>query len=94
MRATDEGVRSAPFTYHLGEIERALGRTGPARRHLAEALRIHPSFSPLHAPRARAALDGLGEPDPDAVPKDALPGKDAPPAKDAQPVKSPGRTGN
>ncbi|MFB7823212.1 tetratricopeptide repeat protein [Streptomyces hydrogenans] len=94
VRATDEGVRSAPFTYHLGEIERALGRTGPARRHLAEALRIHPSFSPLHAPRARAALDGLGEPDPDAVPKDALPVKDAPPAKDAQPVKSPGRTGN
>ncbi|MEU3397782.1 tetratricopeptide repeat protein [Streptomyces filamentosus] len=71
-RAVDEGPRSASYTYHLGEIERALGRTGPARRHLAEALRIHPSFSPLHAPRARTALAELGEPDPDAVPEDAL----------------------
>ncbi|MDX2292898.1 MULTISPECIES: tetratricopeptide repeat protein [Streptomyces] len=77
-RATDEGLRSAAYTYHLGEIERALGRTGPARRHLEEALRIHPSFSPLHAPRAEAALAGLGEPDPAAVPKDALPEGGAP----------------
>ncbi|MFF9144043.1 tetratricopeptide repeat protein [Streptomyces sp. NPDC014861] len=71
-RATDEGLRSASYTYHLGEIERALGRTGAARRHLEEALRIHPSFSPLHAPRAEAALARLGAPDPDAVPEDAL----------------------
>ncbi|MEU3609337.1 tetratricopeptide repeat protein [Streptomyces sp. NPDC035033] len=77
-RAVDEGPRSAPFTYHLGEVERALGRTGPARRHLEEALRIHPAFSPLHAPRAEAALAELGEPDPEAVPKDAIV-KDAPP---------------
>ncbi|MFE9044315.1 tetratricopeptide repeat protein [Streptomyces sp. NPDC007818] len=71
-RATDEGLRSASYAYHLGEIERALGRTGPARRHLEEALRIHPSFSPLHAPRAAAALAELGAPDPDVVPEDAL----------------------
>ncbi|MGW4049273.1 tetratricopeptide repeat protein [Streptomyces sp. NPDC004779] len=71
-RATDEGLRSASYTYHLGEIEGALGRTGAARRHLEEALRIHPSFSPLHAPRARAALTRLGAPDLDAVPEDAL----------------------
>ncbi|MET9347856.1 tetratricopeptide repeat protein [Streptomyces termitum] len=81
-RAVEEGPRSAPFTYHLGEVERALGRTGPARRHLAEALRIHPSFSPLHAPRAREALEALGEPavTDDALPKDALPG-DVPPER-------------
>ncbi|MEU9557000.1 tetratricopeptide repeat protein [Streptomyces fumanus] len=65
-RATDAdlggGVRSAPYAYHRGVIERALGRYGPARRHLAEALRINPYFSPLHAPRARGALAALGEP--------------------------------
>ncbi|MFG3187372.1 tetratricopeptide repeat protein [Streptomyces omiyaensis] len=71
-QAVEEGPRSAPFTYHLGEIERALGRTGRARRHLEEALRIHPAFSPLHAPRAAAALARLGEPDPGVVPEDAL----------------------
>ncbi|MER5205988.1 hypothetical protein [Streptomyces sp. NPDC002825] len=60
-RATEEGVRSALFLYHRGEIERALDQTGPARRHLEEALRIHPSFSPLHAGRAVGALGALGE---------------------------------
>ncbi len=67
-RATDEGLRSALFSYHRGEIERALDLRGPARRHLAEALRIHPSFSPLHAPRAAAALAAVGEP-PDELPE-------------------------
>ncbi|WP_189538015.1 tetratricopeptide repeat protein [Streptomyces roseolilacinus] len=60
--ATDRGVRSALFAYHRGEVERALGRTGPARRQLEEALRINPYFSPLHAPGARRALAALGEP--------------------------------
>ncbi len=86
-RAVDEGPRSAPYTYHLGEIERALGRTGPARRHLEEALRIHPSFSPLHAPLAEAALAGLGEPDPGVVPKDALPVKAVQSVKSVQSVR-------
>ncbi len=54
-------VRSAPYVYHRGMIERALGKSAPARRHLAEALRLNPYFSPLHAPVARAALAGLGE---------------------------------
>ncbi|WMX46809.1 tetratricopeptide repeat protein [Streptomyces roseicoloratus] len=67
-RATDEGLRSALFAYHRGEIERALEDHGPARRHLAEALRTHPSFSPLFAPRARAAVKAVGEP------ADVLPG--------------------
>ena len=40
-------------------IELALGlRAEAARAHLAEALAINPYFSPLHAPRARAALTG------------------------------------
>ncbi|MEU8761225.1 tetratricopeptide repeat protein [Streptomyces sp. NPDC048659] len=71
-RANDEGLRSALFAYHRGEIERALEEGGPARRHLAEALRINPYFSPLLAPRAREALDALGEL-PDELPKDVRP---------------------
>ncbi|MEU3746114.1 MULTISPECIES: tetratricopeptide repeat protein [Streptomyces] len=79
-RATDEGLRSALFTYHLGEIERALEQTGPARRHLAEALRINPEFSPLHARRAEQALTALGEL-PDELPKELRP---EPPAQSAK----------
>ncbi|MER7489768.1 tetratricopeptide repeat protein [Streptomyces sp. NPDC126497] len=56
------GVRSAPYVFHRGMIERSLGRHGAARRHLEEALRINPWFSPLWAPRAKAALARLGEP--------------------------------
>ncbi|GGT90987.1 MULTISPECIES: tetratricopeptide repeat protein [Streptomyces] len=66
-KATDEGLRSALFSYHRGEIERALEEFGPARRHLAEALRINPRFSPLLAPKAEAAVAALGEP-PDELP--------------------------
>jgi tetratricopeptide (TPR) repeat protein len=61
-RATDQGPRSALFSYHRGEIERTLGMAGPARRHIDEAVRINPDFSPLLAPRAREALDALGQP--------------------------------
>ncbi|MEU6929120.1 tetratricopeptide repeat protein [Streptomyces sp. NPDC046374] len=68
-RATDEGLRSALFAYHRGEIERALEEGGPARRHLAEALRINPYFSPLLAPRAKEAVKALGDL-PDELPKD------------------------
>ncbi|WP_437110590.1 tetratricopeptide repeat protein [Streptomyces sp. enrichment culture] len=66
--ATGRGVRSALFAYHRGEVERALGRDGAARRALEEALRINPYFSPLHAPAARRALAELGEP-PQAPPE-------------------------
>ncbi|MFG2113143.1 tetratricopeptide repeat protein [Streptomyces sp. NPDC048718] len=75
-RATEEGLRSALFSYHRGEIERALGESGAARRHLSEALRTDPEFSPLFAPRAREALAELGEP-PDELPE-LLPGAGAP----------------
>jgi tetratricopeptide (TPR) repeat protein len=72
-RATDPvrggGVRDAQSMYHLGMIERELERYGAARRHLAEALRINPHFSPLHAPAARSATEALGEPPDEGVPK-------------------------
>ncbi|MDX3310704.1 tetratricopeptide repeat protein [Streptomyces sp. ME08-AFT2] len=59
-------VHSAPYLHHLAVIERRLGKDGPARRHLQEALRINPYFSPLFGPAARAALAGLGEEPPPA----------------------------
>ncbi|WP_408057790.1 tetratricopeptide repeat protein [Streptomyces violaceus] len=72
VRATEEehsgGVRSAPYMYHRGMIERELERYGPARRHLAEALRINPHFSPLRGPAARTAREALGEPPDTEVP--------------------------
>ncbi|MFV0135735.1 tetratricopeptide repeat protein [Streptomyces sp. HMX87] len=56
------GVRSALYVFHRGMIERKLGRYGAARRHLQEALRIDPYFSPLRVPEAKRALRRLGEP--------------------------------
>ncbi|MFJ8191327.1 tetratricopeptide repeat protein [Streptomyces sp. NPDC096094] len=56
------GVRSALHVFHRGVIEKELGRYGPARRHLREALMINPYFSPLRAPEAERALAELGEP--------------------------------
>ncbi|MGW2741960.1 tetratricopeptide repeat protein [Streptomyces sp. NPDC001450] len=70
--ATDKtkggGVRSALYAYHLGMIERELEQYGPARRHLEEALRINPYFSPLRVPEAQTALQGLDE-----LPEEPLP---------------------
>ncbi|MXM63295.1 tetratricopeptide repeat protein [Streptomyces sp. HUCO-GS316] len=78
--ATDKvhggGVRSALYVYHRGMIERALKQQGPARRHLQEALRINPYFSPLWAPKARAALAELGEPPAEGPPTDEDEGED------------------
>ncbi|MFG2311783.1 tetratricopeptide repeat protein [Streptomyces sp. NPDC048566] len=72
-RATDPEhggeVRSALYAYHRGQIERDLGKDGPARRHLAEALRINPFFSPLLAPAAREGLAALGEPPAEGLPE-------------------------
>ena len=53
------GTRSALFAYHRGMIEMALGDKAAARASLSSALDINPYFSPLHAPRVRAALDQL-----------------------------------
>ncbi|WP_428934678.1 tetratricopeptide repeat protein [Streptomyces sp. ACT015] len=73
--ATDKahggGVRSALFVYHRGMIERELERYGPARRHLQEALRVNPYFSPLRAPLARQALAALGDVPDEPVPTGA-----------------------
>ncbi|BAC72862.1 MULTISPECIES: tetratricopeptide repeat protein [Streptomyces] len=64
------GVRSALYAYHRGEIERALDQLAPARRHLAEALRINPHFSPWFAPMAKETLAELGEPPAEGLPGD------------------------
>lgn len=56
------GVRSALYVFHRGVIEQELGRSGPARRHLREALQINPYFSPLRVPEAKRTLSELGEP--------------------------------
>lgn len=61
-KAMDKGPRSALFAFHRGEIERELGWYGAARRHLGEALRVNPYFSPLGVPVAKEALEALGEP--------------------------------
>jgi tetratricopeptide (TPR) repeat protein len=54
------GYRSAPFAFHAGMIELALGRRGRAANDLRRALAINPHFSILQAPVARAALRGIG----------------------------------
>ncbi|WP_157610225.1 tetratricopeptide repeat protein [Spirillospora albida] len=58
-KATATGYRNASFLYHRGMIQDSLGRRDGARRDLAAALRLNPHFSPLHAARARAALERL-----------------------------------
>lgn len=55
-------MRSALYVFHRGVVEKELGRYGPARRHLGEALTINPYFSPLRVPEAKRALAELGEP--------------------------------
>lgn len=59
------GVRSASYAFHRGMIERDLELDASARRHLQDALRINPYFSPLQAPVARATLSTLGDQPPD-----------------------------
>ncbi|GAB0107178.1 tetratricopeptide repeat protein [Nocardia sp. JMUB6875] len=58
-RAGTLGWRNASLLYHRGMILAALGRTDEATAALRTALDINPNFSPLHAPRARQALDTL-----------------------------------
>jgi tetratricopeptide (TPR) repeat protein len=59
--AAHTGYRNPLFLYHRGMIERALGLRDAARRSLTGALHLNPRFSPLLAPRARAALAELAE---------------------------------
>ena len=57
--ALQTGMRNASFHYHAGMIELALGDTTAARADLQAALTINPYFSPLDAPIAQQALNGL-----------------------------------
>jgi tetratricopeptide (TPR) repeat protein len=54
------GYRNATFLFHLGMIEKALGKRADARRDLTAALRRNPHFSPLYVPQAKSALAALG----------------------------------
>jgi tetratricopeptide (TPR) repeat protein len=58
-RAAATGYRNALFQYHRGMIEKALGRREAARRSLTGALEQGPGFAPIHAAKARAALEDL-----------------------------------
>ena len=58
-RALRLGSRDPLFLYHAGIAARDSGQTGEARVLLRRALALNPRFSPLHAPRARAALEAL-----------------------------------
>ncbi|MET7903481.1 tetratricopeptide repeat protein [Streptomyces sp. NPDC005355] len=59
-RAAEPGYRNAAFLYHRGVIEKSLGDSASARRHLTAALDLNPGFSPTAARAAKAALKGLG----------------------------------
>lgn len=61
-QATEPGLRSADFAYHRAMIERGLGDEASARRHLQEAMRTNPHFSPLRGPLAKEALAVIGQP--------------------------------
>ncbi|MEW2138981.1 tetratricopeptide repeat protein [Streptomyces sp. NPDC005409] len=63
-KATEQGLRSAEFSYHRAMIERGLGDEAATRRHLEEAMRTNPYFSPLRGPLAKEALASIGQPPP------------------------------
>ncbi|GGZ75782.1 hypothetical protein GCM10010371_39480 [Streptomyces subrutilus] len=71
-KATEPGLRSADFAYHRAMIERGLGDEAAVRRHLEEAMRTNPRFSPLRAPLAKEALAAIGQPGPGG-PENLLP---------------------
>jgi tetratricopeptide (TPR) repeat protein len=58
-RALRLGSRDPTFLYHAGMTARAAGNAALARTWLGRSLSLNPRFSPLYAPRARAALGGL-----------------------------------
>jgi tetratricopeptide (TPR) repeat protein len=58
-RALGLGSKDALFLYHAGIAARDAGRAIPARRYLERSLALDTRFSPLYAPRARRALEGL-----------------------------------
>ena len=54
------GYRFPAFYYRLGAIALAAGDKATAKSALTKALALNPTFSPLHAPEARALLKTLG----------------------------------
>lgn len=56
------GSLEPSYAYHAGMIAAAQGDEAAARRWLAQSLERNPAWSPLHAPRAAAALETLGRP--------------------------------
>ncbi|MFI9624943.1 hypothetical protein [Streptomyces sp. NPDC052042] len=71
-RAVAAEAWNAGYLSRLGAIQRALEDYGPARRHLTEALRANPYFSPLEAPAAQRALVSLDRL-PTVLPRGVLP---------------------
>ncbi|OKK19866.1 hypothetical protein AMK16_16765 [Streptomyces sp. CB00455] len=61
-KATEPGLRSAEFAYHRAMIERGVGDEAATRRHLEEAMRTNPRFSPVRGPLAKEALAAIGRP--------------------------------
>lgn len=57
--ALARGTEDAIIFYHIGMIERSLGRNAAAARHLTRALEINPHFHPAHPAGARAVLDSI-----------------------------------
>jgi tetratricopeptide (TPR) repeat protein len=58
-QALSQHTPDARIWYHAGLIDKALGNTTTASDELQHALDLNPSFDPLQAPLARAALDQL-----------------------------------
>ena len=60
-KALKLGSRDPRLLYHAGVAAQRAGRPTEARSRLTQALALNPRFSPLHAPRAKRALQRLGE---------------------------------
>ena len=58
-KAFASGWETAPALYHRGIIRLTLGDRAGAKADLAQALRLDEHFSPLEAPKAKAALATL-----------------------------------
>jgi tetratricopeptide (TPR) repeat protein len=58
--ALAQGTQDAHLYYHMGMIQKALGKEAAARDALRQALAINPHFSPPQAPIAQQALEELG----------------------------------
>ena len=60
-KALELGTPEPAFYYHAGMIERALGQTDQARKHLEKALALNARFDPRQAPLAEAALKEIAQ---------------------------------